>query len=182
MGRELTLRGSIDTEWQSVFAAEKLVFNYESPDRTRGWKVKGAWLWIDTKAGNTISSNNNPIVVGCLTTDSIDSTGFGVRMNALTSVDDNRTFGWVQVHYRGFDAQDYFVPHASTPASQGFLLDLDRIVTNEMYMYVNCLTNDGLTTPNPVTVNYLIHLEEIKISPSQSILQQLKGIGQDIDN
>ena len=101
--------------------------------------------------------------------------------DSITTADDNRIFAWNQVHYRGFDAQDYWLPHASTPASQNFLIDLDRIITNDLFIYVMALTNDGIVTPQPVRVNYMIALEEKKISPSQSLLQQLKGIGQDID-
>ena len=184
MGRVLTVRGSIDTVWNSPRATESLVFNYESPDRTKGWKVTGSWIWIDTLSQNTITANNNPAIVAALATDSIIPAGApGVGMDAITTADDNRLFGWTQIHYRGFDTNDYFVPHASTPASQSFLLDLDRIVTNELFMNVQCITNGGLPAgSNPVKVNYMIALEEVKISPSQSILQQLKGIGQNIDN
>ena len=174
--RVLTIRGSIETKFQDK-ATEKLLFNYESPDRTRGWKVTGAWIWIDTKSQNTITANNNPVIVGALATDTLGAT---FDMDNLTSADDSRVFGWNQIHYRGFDTEDYFVPHASTPASQGFLLDLDRIVTNELYLYVQALTNGGLTLPAPVNVNYMVALEEQSLTPSQSILQQLKGIGQDI--
>jgi len=181
MGRTLTLRGSIEHIIQSPRSTEKLIFNYESPDRTKGWKVKGAWLWL-SPLGNTITANCNPLIIGALGTDSILDGGPGVSINKLASADDNRLFGWTQIHYRGFDAQDYMVPHASTPSDQSFLLDLNRIVTNELYLSVNGLANNGLTGPWTGTFNYMIALEEVKISPTQSILQQLKGIGQNIDN
>ena len=184
MGRAMTLRGSIDTVWNDTRATEALIFNYESPDRTRGWRVTGAWVWIDTLSQNTISSNNNPGVIAALATDTIIPAGApGVSMNAITTASDNRLFGWTQIHYRGFDTSDYYIPHASIPESNRFLLDFDRIVTNELYMNVQCITNGGLPAGiNPVKVNYLISLEEMTLSPSQSVLQQLKGIGQDVVN
>ncbi len=179
MGRILTLRGSVETEFNFGSAVEKLTMSYESPDRTKGWEVTGAWLWIDTQSQNNITSNNNPVVIGCLSTDQLQAP---VRTAHITTADDNRTFGWTQIHYRGFDTQDYYVPHASVPSSQSFLIDRDRIVTNDLYLYVECKVNGGVVTPAPVKVNYLIVLEEKKITPSQSVLQQLKGIGQNIDN
>ena len=184
MGRVLTVRGSIDTDWGATRAVEQLIFNYESPDRTKGWKVTGAWIWLDTLSQNAITSNNNPAVVAALATDSIIPPGTpGVGMDAITTADDNRLFGWTQIHYRGFDANDYYVGHASTPAQQSFLIDFNRIVTNELFMNVMGITNGGLPAGlNPVKINYMISLEEVKISPSQSILQQLKGIGQNVQN
>ena len=176
-GRTLTLRGSLNAFIGSK-VVEELALSYESPDRTKGWKVKGAWLWIDTLSQNTITANNNPVLAGALATDKVPTQD----KNVFTSVDDNRLFGWTQVHYRGFDTNDYYVPHASTPSSQSFLLDLDRIVTNQLYVYAFMQTNGGATLPAPVKINYMIALEEVKVSPSQSLLQQLKGIGQDIDN
>ena len=180
MGRVLTLRGTLTSDMNSFRVSETLALSYESPDRTKGWKVTGAWLWIaDVEAQNTISANNNPVLYGALSTDKLTQP---VRISTVTSVEDNRLFGWTQVHYRGFDTQNYFVPHASVPADQSFLLDLDRIVTNELYVYAGVKTNGGVVTPFPVTINYMIALEEVKVSPSQSVLQQLKGIGQNVDN
>lgn len=179
MGRILTLRGAIDTTINSTTAGEELVLSYQSPDRTKGWKVTGAWIWIDTKSQNNITSNNNPALIGCLATDELDEP---VRIAEITTAQDNRVFGWTAIHYRGFDTEDYYVPHASTPASQGMLIDFDRIVTNDLYLYVMMIANGGITIPAPVKVNYMIALEEQKLDPAQSVLQQLKGIGQDIDN
>lgn len=180
MGRILTLRGSIDTTVNNTIVAEKLALSYESPDRTRGWKVTGAWLWLgDVGAQNNIISNNNPVLYGSLSTDQLP---FPVRTAAVTTIDDNRLFGWTSCHYRGFDTGNYYVGHATVPADQSFLIDKDRIITNELYVYAGFLANGGLTLPAPVKINYMIALEEVKLDPSQSVLQQLKGIGQDIVN
>ncbi len=179
MGRAMTLRGVIKTNMNDSVAGSDLALSYESPDRTKGWKVTGAWVWTDTLAQNTITSNNNPALTACLATDELDAP---VRIGELTTASDNRLFGWAQVHYRGFDANEYFVPHASLPSSNKMLIDFDRIVTNQLYIYALMICNGGVTTPMPVDVNYLIALEEVTLSPSQSVLQQLKGIGQDVVN
>ena len=178
MGRDLTLRGTLETEMNLGSCGEAIAFVYESPDRSKGWRVKGAWLWLaDIESQNTISANNNPVLFGALSTDQLP---VPVRYSHISSVEDNRLFGWTSIHYRGFDANDYFVGHATVPSDQSFLLDLDRIVTNELYVYAGIMANGGFVSPLPVKINYLIALEEVKISPSQSILQQLKGIGQNI--
>ena len=179
MGRSMTVRGVIETNMNDSVAGVDLALSYESPDRTKAWRVTGAWVWIDTLAQNTITSNNNPALTACLATDELDAP---VRIGELTTASDNRIFGWTQVHYRGFDTEEYFVPNASTPRSNEFLIDFDRIVTNQLYIYALMVSNGGVTTPMPIDVNYMISLEEISIKPEQSVLQQLKGIGQDIVN
>ena len=180
MGRDLTLRGTLTAEMNLGTCAEALALAYESPDRTKGWKVTGAWLWLaDIESQNTITANNNPVLFGSVSTDQLPAP---VRYSQISSVEDNRLFGWTSVHLRGFDTNDYYLGHATVPADQSFLLDLDRIVTNELYVYAGIMANGGFTNPLPVKINYLIALEEVKITPSQSVLQQLKGIGQNIDN
>ena len=184
MGREMTLRGVIKTNMSTNSATayqnieSDLALSYESPDRTKGWKVTGAWAWIDTEAQNSITSNNNPALTACLSTDELTP---GSLMD-ITTAADNRLCGWTQIHYRGFDTGDYFVPHASIPESNRFLIDFDRIVTNDLYIYGVCVANGGITGTMPVDINYMISLEEVTLSPSQSVLQQLKGIGQDVVN
>jgi len=179
MGRRMTVRGVINTIIDESTAGSDLALSYESPDRTKGWKVTGAWVWIDTLAGNTITANCNPALTACLSTDELNAP---VRLGDLSTASDNRLFGWTQIHYRGFDTQDYFVPHASLPESNKLLIDFDRIVTNDLYIYALMISNGGITDPNPLNVNYMIALEEVTLTPSQSVLQQLKGIGQDVVN
>jgi len=180
MGRVMTVRGSINTEINAGTVGEELALSYESPDRTRGWKVTGAWLWLgDVLSQNNISANNNPCLYGSLSTDKLPDP---VRAQNITTIDDNRLFGWTAIHYRGFDTTNYYVPHATVPADQSFLIDLDRVITNQLYVYAGVFANGGIVIPAPVKINYMIALEEIKLDPSQSVLQQLKGIGQDIVN
>jgi hypothetical protein len=116
-----------------------------------------------------------------LSTDLLD---IPVRIAELTTASDNRLMGWTQIHYRGFTTNNYFVPHASMPEQNRLLIDYDRIVTNQLYVYALMVANGGvLAPPNaPVDINYYIELEEVTLSPSQSVLQQLKGIGQDVVN
>lgn len=180
MGRVLTLRGSIDTTINAGLVGEELALSYESPDRTKGWKVTGAWLWFgDVLSQNNISANNNPVLYGSLSTDKLPDP---VRAQHITTADDNRLFAWTSVHYRGFDTTNYYVGHASVPSEQSFLIDLDRVITNQLYVYAGVFANGGITLPAPVKINYMIALEETKLSASQSLLQQLKGIGQNVDN
>jgi len=50
-----------------------------------------------------------------------------------------------------------------------------------LYVYAGIQSASGFGS-SPVKINYMIALEETKLSASQSLLQQLKGIGQNVDN
>jgi hypothetical protein len=178
MGRRLTIRGTFDITANDR-PKRDLVFAYESPDRTKGWKITGAWQWMNPKEDN-ITSNNNPALYGCLATDTLENAVAPMETNDIQTAGDNRIVAWHQVHMRGFDTGDYFVLHAATLPESAFLLDLERIVTNDLYIYSNCLANGG-GDQTDWQVNYMIALEEVTLTPSQSVLQQLKGIGQDIN-
>lgn len=182
MSRELTVRGSFDVVFNGARFTEKLVFSYESPDRTKGWEITGAWMWM-SPVGNTITANNNPALYGSLSTDTLIEAGSPAGdVDKIQTASDNRIVAWQAVHYRGFDAQDYFVGHATAIPEQAFLIDLDRIVTNELYIQAFIKANGGIVAGSPHEVNYLISMRERKLDPSESILQQLKGIGQDVTN
>ena len=59
------------------------------------------------------------------------------------------------------------------------LIDVDRLVTNQLYLSAIAYTASG-DNPGTLALSYMVVLEEVKVSNSQSLLQQLKGIGQDI--
>ena len=99
------------------------------------------------------------------------------------TVSDNRLFAWMQQQYmtRGTTSggsTDFIVPNSGLNTSNKFIIDTDTTIVKELWIQMGT-SQDG--TDEPVrTWNYLINLEEIKISPEQSVFQQIKGMGQSI--
>ena len=58
------------------------------------------------------------------------------------------------------------------------LLDVDRLITNELWIHSFGVTEG--TADLEIQANYYIELELTKITPSESVLQQLKGQGQSV--
>lgn len=175
-GRIKTIRGTID-ECGPLGVQEKLIFNYESPDRTRGWVIQGAWAWVCNPFASA-GADSNAMLIGNLATDTTNP-----DFRTLLNPDDNRTVGWLTKQYIGknFGAgQDFQVPNATSITGIDFLLDLDRIVTNDLY--INMAYYDSASSSVTQTVGFMIVLQEVNLTPSQSLLQQLKGIGQNVDN
>jgi len=180
-GRLRTIRGSMIVD-ANARPQEKLIFNYESADRTRGWIIEDAWIWISTvNTAQPLTSDVNLSVIANLATDEIAG-GLPLVFNTITDCDDNRQIAWHQKQWLGKDTNDFYMPTAS-PGLTGcdFLIDEERIVTNQLFITAGYLQSGGgdiLATK----LNFLVNLREVSISPSQSLMQQLKGIGQDISN
>lgn len=168
-----TIRGTLEVN--GPLPVEKLVFSYESPDRTRGWRVDGAWLWI-ANPETTVAGSGNALLMGNLATDT-----YFKNIRTIIDPDDNRSIGW---HSKQYHTQngiiDFWYPNATDTSQSEFLLDLERIITNELYISAAVAT--AVSVPPPIRVGYMIVLKEVSLSAGQSLLQQLKGVGQNIDN
>lgn len=173
-GAMKTIRGSLD-DVGTTPGVSKLIFNYESPDRTRGWIVESAWAWVCNPFA-VAGADSNGMLMANLATDQLTP-----DFRTILNPDDNRTIGWLTKQYIGKNAtQDFQVPNATSITGIDFLLDLDRIVTNDLF--INAMYYDSASSSVDLSVAYMIVLREVTLSPSQSLLQQLKGIGQNVDN
>ena len=45
MARAFSLRGTIQIDDNAVMATPQSIFAYESPNRTKAWRITGAWVW-----------------------------------------------------------------------------------------------------------------------------------------
>lgn len=178
MARTMTLRGIITCK-DGNRSPPVQVLDYVSPDRTRGWRIKGAWLWCQTIRASTPNDAHGPMVIqATLSTQE-------VKPIFDQFVDDNRNFGWMQQHYlkrttSGGSSTDYIVPNAGLNTECKFIIDEDTTIVKELYLGMSS-SQDGSDEPERKW-NFLIDLEEVKVSPEQSVFQQLKGMGQDVSN
>lgn len=170
--RTLSLRGVVSCT-DNNRNVDHEIFNYESPARDTGWRITGAWLWPKTVEGNT-SGDHQYTVISALATDTIR---FWTEMDAS----DNRQCGWLYTGYyaRADNTAEMLVPIGTSLPQQRFLIDPDTVVTNALYIDLATLAEHTQAVVREF--NYLVTLESMPILPAESILQQLKGIGQDID-
>lgn len=177
MGRRLTLRGLYELD-DNELGNPQLLFDYVSPDRTRAWKVIRAAFWPKTWKAEIGTADGQMLVCACLSTDDMTIT----KTQHMQDVSDNRQIAWAQHLYniRASPVADYIgLNGAMIGALDDFVVDPDHVVVNELWLTLASLS-DSSTSPTR-EYNYLITLEEITITPSESVLQQIKGIGQNID-
>ncbi len=169
-----TLRGVITMDDNDGESFNNLIFNFESLNRKRAWRIKEAYLWPAT-ATTSVSADDQMMVQANLATDNIRA-----NIDNVLNISDTRLFGFLYSQYllREDGSADFLVPNGFGIRDSQFLLDPDTIVTNQLYL--NARTDSDSVSSNLRKWSYLIVMESLSISPEESILQQLKGIGQDI--
>lgn len=188
-GKILTLRGSTEVSLTAatVFAGESEIhiFDYSSFDQTRGWLVKDAYAWIDMIDGSGGGDSRVGIQM-CLTTDVLNPNAAGSIAGlkaylAQYSPQDNRTIAWNFQDMQRRDAtnKDFVLMTNAFIDTTHFLHDRNRVITRDMYLnYYG--TTEGQTEKQ--NLHWYIELEEVVLNPTESVMQQIKGIAQNIDN
>lgn len=169
-----SLRGKVSFADNSILDPQR-IFDYVSPDRTRAWRVVRAVMWPLT-IREDVSSDPDAryITQSALLTDNKK----GTVWNNMCDPTENRSFGWAMWggYTRENASSDYIVGDSGQFAE--YWVDPDTIITKELWIsFAN--TKEGTNNPTREW-GYMIELEEIKVSPSQSVFQQIKGMGQDI--
>lgn len=176
MKRILSFRGNIESS-DNARTPDQQIFSYNSPDLTRAWKVKSFYIWPKSVRGETGTADGQLMMCASLATDEIGTPSFDDMMD----VSDNRQIGWVARGYnRRNAAVGDFLTGPTGLEDSAALMDPDHIVNRNLY--INLYTTSDSTTSPIRLYNYLLILEEVKISENEAILQIVKGVAQDIRN
>ena len=189
MGRIMTLRGKFQTAFGAAASygdtAGKIIFEYESPDRTRAWKIRKALAWVQAPIGT--GGTGRAWWAVSLLTDQLqndfiqitDAASANKYLNAIGPAD-NRSVAWMtqDMIRRDNVNADWLTAHGATSEQATSLqVDVDRYITNELYIVSYGVTEGAL---HELDASYYIELEEVKLSPSESLFAQLKGTGQEV--
>ena len=187
-----TLRGTVPVSFgaASTYGNSSLhrVFEYQSSDRTKGWRVRFAAMWLNETFTSTGGGDSRACLSLSMCTDSLTVDGLPPDVtNAATarawqkvmSPDDNRTIAWGVQDYQNRDntSSDFTMPTSGMRAQAELITDFERMITGELWLVAYAVTDASTGTYD---VAYYIELEQVKISENESVLQLIKGMGQDI--
>ncbi len=175
MSRVFTLRGAFEVADNAIYQQE--IFDYASPDRRMAWEITGAFFWPITIRGEIGASDGQMNASMSLSTDIIGITAFDLILDPS----DNRTCAWGTGGFsiRNGGAND-FLAYQSLNRVPELLIDPDVLVTKELHLNFQS-TSESTDSPTRKW-GYMIVLRERKVSPEQSLFQQIKGMGQDISS
>lgn len=169
-----SLRGTIEFADNSILTPVR-IFDYVSPDRTKAWRVRRAIFWpVEVRASIGAGTDAKMLTQATLFTD----TAKGYDWNSICDPSENRAFAWAMWagYTRENGGSDFITPEVDAFAE--FWVDPDTLVVKELYIGA---ASTAEQSTNPVrTWGYMIELEEEKVTPSQSVFQQIKGAGQDV--
>ena len=173
-----TIRGVLDISANS-HNADNLIFSYEGTDMTRGWKVIEAYCWFPKLGLHVGTADSAAVCRMKLQTDYNRGTlpiyeGWNeMWMNPA----DNREFGWVT---RTYDPQGEG-DKAFRPVFAAAIIDPEHLITRDLYLSFPCQFQ-GADEGDTWHVAWLIVMEEQTITPSEQILQSVKGVAQNISS
>lgn len=180
MGKIMTLRGVTDPTADNGRHLNFQIFSFEANVLERGWIVRDFYFWPADVRANTGSTDGQFQIAATLTTDEIPSALGG--FDDLASVRDNRTIAWMQKGYnrRNSAIEDFITSPTGLYYDNKAIIDPDHLVNDALYINFFS-TSDSTTSPQRV-YNYMVVLEEVKVTPAKAILSLLKGKGQDLGN
>jgi len=162
---------------------EHVIFAYEAADQSKSWKIKEIQVWLNPMVES--GGDGRALVSYCLTTDfltpPVSGSGGAMRQYAEQfNASDNRGIAWGTTDYHNRDATtlDFRIP-AQGSVPFGMIADGRRAI-NYLILNVMCVSENSLISEGNM-INYRILMEEIKVTPSESILHQVRGLSQDIN-
>jgi hypothetical protein len=175
-----------DTEYGHF--QELRIFGYDSPDRTKGWKVRYASAWIQQLATGGGGGDSRSLVQVSLATDTLGVTEItnadtAKQAERCMGPSDNRTIAWGAMDYqnRNNTNGDFLIPTSGSGVMAELISDFDRMVTNELWISAFTISElTGSVADRTVELCWYIELEEDRISSDESLFQQIKGMGQSI--
>lgn len=175
-----TIRGKMTLAARAVTDYPVEILSYQSPDRTRAWKVRKFWMWpVSTRTGDASFGKDGQLQLdACLTTDSWLINDF----TTVTDPSENRSCAWLKAGYKHCEVplQTSFIADQSRGTMAEGIIDEDRLITDRLYIAAQTTTEDALGPA--IEWGYMIVLDQVKVSPLESVIQMLKGVGQDISN
>jgi len=172
--RTFSLRGKFSVADNAIY--QENIFDYVSPDRKKGWKVDRAYFWPLTTRAEIGGSDGQYNAEMNLATDEMRVTAF----DAIMDCSDNRLcgFGASGFSIRNGGPSD-FLAYQSLNMLPELTIDPDVIVTKELWLNFQS-TSESSTSPTREWC-YMVVLKEVKLTPSESLFQQIKGMGQSVE-
>lgn len=183
-GKTLTLSGEMPQRQfgELLFRDPHTILEYANVmDINKAWKVKDFRCWI--KGTCTDMGINKEACTGLDVQLSTDDIPYSADWN---NAGDNRGIGWGTLSY-WFTQSNIKV---STPQAgfarmlmnSEYFMHPDHLVQTKLTISAQATGNSDLEGATGYVLNYIVYLEEFDITPTESIIYNIKGKAQDIRN
>lgn len=165
--------------------ADHVIFGYEGRDQTKSWRIEEIQVWLNPMVEG--GGDGRAILNWCLSTDFLNEPEVTVPANTgfreyarQYNASDNRGIAWGTTDYQNRETTIDFRVAGQGIIPFGMIANgrraINYLILNAMIATENAQMNAGINQ-----VNYRIVMTELKVSPSESIMHQVRGMAQDVD-
>eukprot|EP01051_Picozoa_sp_SAG22_P017834 SAG22_NODE_2846_length_2161_cov_2.347721_3_plen_187_part_00 len=182
-GKKLTLRGSVTKPVGDNFSTNgfKILEYANVLDLKKAWKVEGYAIWpVGWRTGfGADTSLASASIESFLATDGniTDSATVFIANNAR----DNRQIAWGNTWITTGSGDKALSIKVQAVRDEHYWIDPSHIVQNDLRLFLRIGSTEAYEG-EPKEINYIIYLREVEITPSESIIQNVKGKSQDLSN
>jgi len=183
-GKTLTLSGQIPRQQinQDLGQAPHTILEYSNVlDINKAWKVSTFRVWIHEGDGGELALTDDAYITlrAQLNTDEMPA------INSMwNNAGENRALGWSNTLYNSLAPGYRLGVYANSGmgiVNQSYFIHPDHLIQNKLI--IACDAKGGQSTENAFfTCNYIVYLEEYDITPTESIIFNIKGKGQDLSS
>ena len=174
--RTLTLRGSHEFPVASTFDFEQILDYANVLDIKMGWKVRDYEVMVQNPNLGSAFVREDFSLETILATDVLDSGWAGG--DPRQDMSDNRQIAWGnQLYACGMSPTANVFGMRQTHE----IVDPDHLVQNQLNIGFRVCADPAVVEGVNVTVNWIVYLDEYNITPSESIVFNIKGQAQDVD-
>ena len=169
-GKTLTLRGTTSPMDPGAWYSENILDYANVLDINKAWKIKWFEVWSAESLGlQSAGSRVYWSLESLLSTENI--------LNVANRADDNRLIAWSN--------QYYGMGESPSSKAQGIvnaqvIIDPDHIIQKELNINFLPLTGSTLEGTT-LTMNFIVYLEEVDITATESIIYTIKQSAQSLN-
>lgn len=182
-GKKLTLRGSVSKQVGADFSSDgNTILEYANVlDLKKAWKVDGYAVWpVGWRTGFAAEATTQSASIETfLATDGniVDAATVKIANNAR----DNRQIAWGNTYVNLGSGDKSMSLKNQVVRNEHYWIDPSHIIQNDLRLFMRLGASSDYEGQEK-EINYIIYLREVEITPSESIIQNVKGKSQDLSN
>tara|TARA_R100001463_G_scaffold9795_1_gene29206 strand:+ start:123 stop:677 length:555 start_codon:yes stop_codon:yes gene_type:complete len=180
-GKTLTLSGQMPKRdfGAQLYRDPHTILEYANVlDINKAWKVKDFRVWI-------MESNFGQTADAYFTVDTQLSTDDIPNLGDWNNAGDNRAIGWGTLAYNCNAMTSKPQSAAGFPRSlenSEYFMHPDHLIQNKLTISAHAFGDQSTLEQKQYTLNYIVYLEEYDITPTESIIFNIKGKAQDLSS
>jgi len=171
-GRTLTLRGTMEPfKGNGDFHSENILDYSNVLDISKAWKLRYCQVWfVDSPTRTTYMGGQENSLAIVLSTE--------LPAPVQNRADDNRLIAWINQCYSAGGKVTGANGHGML--NEQVVIDPDHIIQKELNISMQYLSGTAGENTD-VEVNYIVYLEEVQITPTESIISTIKQSAQSLN-